>query len=132
MEYLEGLYGDALHDPLHRDDKNGLEGLQTELDAVDPGTTAEDEYIIILFGWAARWSRSTACSIATHGSPFLWPGDGRRTTAQQTLDATINWDNDNGFALPGAPPNGSDYVRLHGDQRPVPEAQPAEDLGVSS
>ena len=29
-----------------------------------------------------------------------------------TLDATINWDTAQTFSTPGAPPNGSDYVRL--------------------
>jgi hypothetical protein len=28
------------------------------------------------------------------------------------LDATINWDTQDAFSSPGAPPNGSDYVRL--------------------
>ncbi|MBA2311765.1 MAG: immune inhibitor A [Actinobacteria bacterium] len=29
-----------------------------------------------------------------------------------TLDATINWDTKHAYSRPGAPPNGSDYVRL--------------------
>ena len=48
-------------------------------------------------------------------------GPGRRLLAHRrdagdfstpTLDASINWDNDQAFAGPGVPPNGSDYVRL--------------------
>jgi hypothetical protein len=30
----------------------------------------------------------------------------------RSLDATINWDTEHAYSTPGAPPNGSDYVRL--------------------
>jgi hypothetical protein len=38
---------------------------------------------------------------------------GRKSRYQTpTLDATIDWNNPHAFATPGAPPNGSDYVRI--------------------
>ena len=41
----------------------------------------------------------------------LLNGGGRHDYRARTLHASINWGNDDSYGEPGAPPNGSDYVR---------------------
>ena len=56
-----------------------------------------------------RRSRSTAW--------WIWVVPQRRPLRSlpgSLIDATINWDADDAYADAGAPPNGSDYVRLRG------------------
>ncbi len=49
MEVLDGRYGDAFMSSLHNDPGNGLEGLQSVLDAKGIGTTSAD----LLHDWSA-------------------------------------------------------------------------------
>jgi len=103
MEYLAGRYGTDFMSALHRDDLNGLEGLQGVLDAFAPGESAQS----VLHRWAAMVALD---GVLDDGANLA--GDREALYRSPTLDATINWDETNAYSTPGAPPNGSDYVRL--------------------
>lgn len=103
MELLAGRYGQDFMTYLHRDDAGGLESLDGALNAFGKRASARR----ILHQWAV--------AVAIDG--LLDEGGkvrGRKTRKYQvpTLNATINWDTPDAYQTPGAPPNGSDYVRL--------------------
>jgi hypothetical protein len=103
MELLAGRYGSGFMSTLHRGDENGLAGLQAALDGAGAGTTAAQ----VLHDWAV------AAALDGHldDGARLRGGDPSRYQVP-TLDASINWDTPHAYSTPGAPPNGSDYVRL--------------------
>jgi Immune inhibitor A peptidase M6 len=103
MEFLAGRYGNDFMRDLHTDDAPGLESLGGLLAGVDPGKTALD----VVHEWAAM----VALDGILDAGATLTGGDAANYTTP-TLDATINWDTDDAYDTPGAPPNGSDYVRL--------------------
>jgi hypothetical protein len=103
MEYLHGQFGTPFMTQLHREDAIGLPGLDVVLDQFGSRSSAQD----IVHRWAVM--------VAIDG--LL--DDGRKLRGGRasqyrtpTLDATIDWDNPHAFSTPGAPPNGSDYLRL--------------------
>jgi hypothetical protein len=103
MEYLHGQFGTPFMTRLHREDAIGLPGLDVVLDQVGSRASAQD----IVHRWAVM--------VAIDG--LLDEGrrlrGGRKALYQApTLNATIDWDNPHAFSTPGAPPNGSDYLRL--------------------
>jgi hypothetical protein len=103
MEYLHGQFGTPFMTQLHRNDEIGLAGLQAVLNQFGSGASSQD----IIHRWAVM--------VAIDG--LLDQGRrlrGGRASLYQTptLNATIDWDNPHAFATPGAPPNGSDYLRL--------------------
>jgi Immune inhibitor A peptidase M6 len=103
MELLAGRYGQDFMSSLHRDDANGLASLGALLTAVDATTSAAQ----VLHEWAAMVALDGVIddgAVLTGGNPAKY--------TVPTLDATINWDNPETYDNPGAPPNGSDYVRL--------------------
>jgi hypothetical protein len=104
MEYLHGQYGTAFMTALHRGDEVGLAGLQEALDAAGASTTAMETL--------RNWSLMVAVDgLIDDGARILGPYKESLFTAP-TLDATINWDTPHAYDTPGAPSNGSDYVRL--------------------
>ena len=104
MELLAGRYGTGFMSQLHRDDLNGLPGLQDVLNGVDHKLNAQD----VLHDWSTM--------VAVDGLI----DDGARITGEveesdvttPTLKATINWDTPDAYSTPGAPPNGADFVRF--------------------
>jgi hypothetical protein len=119
VEFLAGRYGPEFLGDLHREDANGFEGLQLLLDAYDPGTNALD----VVHDWAAMVALDS--ELDSNGGRLLGSSFGRRDGpgfrvldaadyTTPTLDASINWDENDAYDVPGAPPNGSDYVRLRG------------------
>lgn len=103
MEYLHGQFGTAFMTRLHREDAIGLPGLDVVLDQAGSSRSSQD----IVHNWAVM--------VAIDG--LLDQGrnlrGGRKSRYQTpTLNATIDWDNPHAFSTPGAPPNGSDYLRL--------------------
>jgi hypothetical protein len=103
MLLLADRYGQAFMSNLHTDDLNGLESLGSLLAAVDVTTSAAQ----VLHEWAAMVALDGVIddgAVLTGGNPAKY--------TVPTLDATINWDNPETYDNPGAPPNGSDYVRL--------------------
>ena len=89
---------------LHRNDLNGLDGLQAVLDQFAPGTHAMD----VLHDWAVMVALDGVIDAGAklRGAPRKAPYQ------TPTLHATITWDTPEAYSTPGAPPNGSDYVGL--------------------
>jgi hypothetical protein len=103
MEYLHGQFGTNFMTRLHREDAIGLPGLDVVLDQEGTRRNSQD----LIHNWAAM--------VAIDG--LLDQGrklQGGRASMYQTptLNATIDWDNPHAYSTPGAPPNGSDYVRI--------------------
>ena len=98
-EYLHGQYGTPFISALHTNTAHGLAGLQSVL-----GLRASARDVV------HRWAASMAIDAALDGGATLRKGD---TDLYQTpaLNASVNWDNPDAYSTPGAPPNGSDYVR---------------------
>ena len=111
MEYLHGQFGTDFMTRLHREDAIGLAGLgRRPRRRPVPGVTRRT----IIHNWAAM--------VAVDG--LLDRGrnlqGGRKSRYQTpTLDATIDWNNPHAFSTPGAPPNGSDYIRLRDGSGPL-------------
>ena len=112
MEFLAGRYGEDFMSALHREDAEGFEGLQNVLDEFTDGVQATD----VLHDWAAM--------IAIDEQLDRFGGLGERAAryTTPTLHSSVLWDNPEAYesateapgSREGAPPNGSDYVRLRG------------------
>jgi hypothetical protein len=105
VAYLAQQYGVDFVSRLHTNRKNGLAGLQNLLDRFAGGVDA----MTVLDRWATM--------VAIDG--WLDKGAdlvGRKETKFQLdlIHGSIYWPNDAAYENPGAPPNGSDYVRLRG------------------
>ena len=101
MEYLKSQYGSAFMTALHRNPDEGFVGLQNVL---GPRATAQQ----VVHRWAAAMALDAVLDRGgklQHGVP-----ESRYEIA--ALNAGINWDNPDAYSTPGAPPNGSDYIRL--------------------
>ena len=103
MEYLAGQFGTSFMTQLHREDAIGLPGLDVVLDRFGARRNAQD----IVHNWAAMVAVD---GLLDQGRNVQ--GGGRSLYQTPTLNATIDWDNPEAFSTPGAPPNGSDYVRI--------------------
>ena len=104
MEFLAGRYGQAFMTDLHNEDVNGLPGLQAVLDKYLTGDEAQD----VVHDWAAMVALDQAID---DGAKLRGTAKDADYTAP-TLSASIYWENPQSYSTPGAPPNGSDYVRL--------------------
>jgi Immune inhibitor A peptidase M6 len=103
MELLADRFGPDFMGAFHRDDLHGFESLQGLLDGEAGGLTIRR----LIDRWAAM---AALDGVLDDGAKLK---GGRRATYQvSTLDASINWDTTQAYDSPGAPPNGSDYVRL--------------------
>ncbi|CAN5655829.1 hypothetical protein BH24ACT26_BH24ACT26_12380 [soil metagenome] len=103
MELLASRYGGSFMTELHTDDGNGFDGLRAALAA---GSIDKDAQTL-LHEWAAM---AALDGILDDGATLT--GGAEADYKVPTLDATINWDTRHAYSRPGAPPNGSDYVRL--------------------
>jgi Immune inhibitor A-like, MAM domain len=103
MEYLHGQFGTSFMTRLHREDAIGLAGLDVVLDQAGASRNSDD----IIHNWAAMVAID---GLLDQGRAL--EGGGKRRYSTPTLHATIDWDNPHAYDTPGAPPNGSDYVRL--------------------
>jgi hypothetical protein len=131
MTYLDDHYGLSFMSALHRAGGNGLVGLQDTLDALpkDGKKWAERDGKYrndkkaggldpIKKATAMSLVNSWAVTMAVDG--LLDKGaklEGRfkeNDYSSTNLSATINWANPDAYDTPGAPMNGSDYVRLRG------------------
>jgi hypothetical protein len=135
MEFVQGRYGDDFMTNLHRNDLDGLAGLQSALDTVDVGRNDHDdddddddrdsrrddrrdgkrgerEGKLVAQDVLHEWSLMVALDgLFDRGYRLNGKGD-EDDYRTPTLDATVNWDNPHAYASPGAPSNGADYVRL--------------------
>jgi hypothetical protein len=103
MQFLSDRYGPDFMTALHREDLDGFEGLQAVLDQFGAKTTAEQ----VLHDWAAM----IALDGVLDDGAKLKGGTATQYRAA-SLDASVDWSNPHAYDTPGAPPNGSDYVRL--------------------
>lgn len=103
MEMLSSRYGRSFMKALHRDNANGLRSLQGRLTNIGAQTTSAE----VIDDWAG----AMALDRVIDGGAVLTGGTAAELTAR-TLSAAINWDVTDAYSTPGAPPNGSDYVRL--------------------
>jgi immune inhibitor InhA-like protein len=110
MEYAHGQFGTAFMTRLHNEDLNGFAGYQASLNAHGGGTSVFD----VIHRWAAM--------VAIDGVLDRGRGlhGGTRSLYQTpTLNATVNWDTPHAYADPGAPPNGSDYLKLNASVKDI-------------
>ena len=96
-------YGEDFLSRLHLNKKNGLVGLQNLLDRFAGGVDA----LTIVDRWAAMVALDAALD---DGADLVGARDGRYVL--DLIHGSINWGNDQAYENPGAPPNGSDYVRF--------------------
>jgi hypothetical protein len=90
---------------LHRASGNGLVGLQQTLRGAGQSQSAE--------AMVRDWALMVAVDGLLDGGMTL-RGANPAALSTPTLGATVNWDTPDAYSTPGAPPNGSDYVRLRG------------------
>jgi len=101
IEMIEDRYGKDAMRFLHRDNANGFESM-TRLLAHEGATQSPLE---LVHDWLVTvavdsWLDSGATLHARVGADY----------EVETLNASIDWDNDDAYMTPGAPPNGADYV----------------------
>ena len=104
MLYLYDRFGEDFLKALHLDEANGLDSLSALLKAEDPTLTVGT--------MITRWALMVAVDSALDAGYTLVGGPDAALIQTSTLNAHINWDNDQAYEEPGAPANGSDYVRL--------------------
>jgi hypothetical protein len=103
MHVLTDRYGPRAASELFRERNVGLMGVQQVLQRL--GATED------AFGFMHDWSATLALDAALDRGTPLRIGDAQRFRSR-TLSTAINWDNPDAYNSPGAPPNGSDFVRL--------------------
>ncbi len=103
MLYLFSHYGEEFMSALHLEPKNGMRGLKAVLKQFD--VDASPTQLV------NRWAATVALDHAIDTDGLNGSADPDDYTADD-LNASINYDNPQGYNSPGAPPNGSDYVRL--------------------
>ena len=104
MLWLSDHYGSGFMSALHREDKNGLAGLQTTLDSFATGKSAQD----VIHAWAVMVAADKALDAGASLRGPLPQSDFQAAS----LNADIRWGTPEAYSTPGAPPNGSDYVQL--------------------
>jgi hypothetical protein len=103
VHFLADRHGTNAAGELYREPDIGLTGFTSVLQRLG---AAEDG-----FGLMHDWSAMLALDAALDRGTPLRIGDAQRFKSA-TLSAEINWDNPDAYSEPGAPPNGSDFVRL--------------------
>ena len=104
MELLHSRYGAAFMTDFHNEDANGLEGLQAVLDKYLTGKSTRE--------LIHEWSAMVALDRSIDNGAKLRGGANEADYQADELHAAIYWENPQAYSTPGAPPNGSDYVRL--------------------
>jgi hypothetical protein len=108
MLYCFDRFGLGFMTGLHRDAANqGLDGVQAQLDKFAPGLKVET----LLHQFQLM---NLIDHYAKHGK---LTGVDRASVTAKDLDATLNLDNSAAYDLPGAAPNGADYVALRDGTR---------------
>ena len=106
MEYFAGRFGTDFMRGFHLGAPNGLDSLAELLSGLAGGLKPLDV--------VGSWATMVAVDAALDGG-FSLEGGNAPDFSAPALNASIDWDNDQAFAGPGVPPNGSDYVRLRND-----------------
>jgi Immune inhibitor A peptidase M6 len=100
MELLADRFGDGFMGELHRDQFTGLASVESLMGGAMSARELIDQ-------WA---SMAALDGVLDDGANLK--GGAKADFQVSTLDASINWDTIQTFSTAGAPPNGSDYVRL--------------------
>lgn len=103
MGYLAQQYGVDFLSQLHSNKKNGLAGVQKLLDKFAGGVSA----MTVLDRWAAMVAVD---GWLDKGADLVGMKEGRYQL--DLIHGSIYWTGDQAYENPGAPPNGSDYVRF--------------------
>jgi hypothetical protein len=103
MELLHGRYGNDFMRSLHRNNLNGLRSLRRILRRDGVAETPR--------GIVADWAAAVALDEVLDDGALL-NGGRARLFRVPTLTGRVNWSTPHTHDSPGAPPNGSDYVRL--------------------
>jgi hypothetical protein len=104
MELLADRFGTGFMGDLHQDaELQGFDSLDALLGAAGSSLDAR--------GILEQWASAVALDGVLDDGAHL-KGGAKGDFQVSTLDATINWDTEQTYSTPGAPPNGSDYVRL--------------------
>lgn len=106
MLMLAGRYGTPFMSALHANDANGFAGLQAVLDQFG---VRKQKAIDVFHDWTIMVAVD---GLLDDGATINRGGPKAANLSTPTLHATINWDTPEAYASPGAPSNGSDYVRL--------------------
>jgi Immune inhibitor A peptidase M6 len=114
MMYLYSHYGERFMSALHRQNANGMDGLNKVLDRFKSKKSAK----ATIHDWAA----TMALDAALDRSHKLNGGNRNAFTAKW-LSSFVNWKTPQAYSSPGAPPNGSDYVRLRKGSKSVKASQ---------
>ncbi len=112
MHYLAGRFGAGFLSALHRDPDPGLVSVRK----LAAGVRADAGEIIR--SWAAMIALD---GVLDKGYKLRGAQPARYRTA--TLAGEVNWASAEAYVKPGAPPNGSDYVRLRNGNRFLGSAQ---------
>ena len=114
--WLSNHYGSAFMSALHREDTNGLPGLQKVLDSFLTGKKAQD----VIHEWAA----TVAADKALDTGVGLRDGSSPAPFQIAAMNSDIYWGTTEAYSTRGAPPNGSDYVQLRdGAENPLTAEQ---------
>ena len=103
MLWLSDHYGSGFMSALHRENANGLAGLQNVLDSFATGKKAQD----VLHNWAV----AVAVDKSLDDGHDLRGTDFPALYQLTSMNSEINWGPE-AYSEAGAPPNGSDYVSL--------------------
>jgi hypothetical protein len=103
VHVLTDRYGTRAAGELYRERNVGMMGVDRVLQTLGAAENA--------VGLMHDWSATLALDAALDRGTPLRIGDAQRFRSA-TLSAAINWDNPDAYGSPGAPPNGSDFVRL--------------------
>jgi immune inhibitor InhA-like protein len=103
MHYLAGRFGLGFISAFHHDPDPGLVSLRKLAAGVGADGTE------IIHDWAAMLALD---AVLDRGA--VLSGGQAAKYQTPTLDASVDWSIPNAYLAPGAPPNGSDFVRLRG------------------
>lgn len=103
MELLSARYGRDLMRSLHRNDYDGFRSLRRILRRRSIPTKPNR--------LVADWAAALALDAVLDNGATLTGGNAADLRVR-TLTGRVNWDTAHSYDSPGAPPNGSDYVRL--------------------
>lgn len=106
MLMLAGRYGTPFMSALHTNDGNGFAGLQAVLDQFG---VKKQKAIDVFHDWTIMVAVD---GLLDDGATINRGGPKASNLSTPDLHATINWDTPEAYSTPGAPSNGSDYVRL--------------------
>jgi hypothetical protein len=121
MQYANSRYGLAFITALHNGKANGLAAVQEALTAVGDIKTKPLDLV-------HDWSLMVAVdAILSRGAQLKGPYRKADLTSSG-IDASINWDTPEAYSSPGAPSNGSDYVRLRSPEGVYYKAKDIESL----